>query len=261
MPKGELMKIEAKTEEIKEEVVEQETENLPESKESPVDDSARKLELENAELKGKISAFETISKTSPKADQPNSQDAWKTQALSDINVLNDEEFNAKYKYSKLQVNTAILQHEFNQQTSQQKTQFAELRAENQMISKHSDFMDYKDAVREAINDASPEVRQDPERLSKVMERAYLAAVKEKPKAKESMERKQIASNFERPTPKTEIKKPDNDEIPEEHRAICNKFGIKSEKERKALMASDDCETDFGGGYVFRDREKGFEKVA
>lgn len=258
------MKIEAKTEvDPKEEVKESET--LPEVTETPVEekpnDAAKKLELENAELKGKVSAFETISKSSPKVDQPNNQEVWKNQALQDSNTLNDEEFQTKYKYNKLEVTRAILQYEFTQQTTQQKTQFAELRAENQMIAKHSDFWDYKDAIKEAVEDVSPEVKQDPERLAKVMERAYLAASKDKPKGKEPMQRSQITSNFERPTPKDNSQKKTSDEIPAEYAERNKKFGITSEKERQALIATDDCETDFGAGYVLRDRAKGFEKVA
>jgi hypothetical protein len=264
------MKVEAKAEPKIEEQTPLETEVLPDVEE-PIEtpaseDLSKKLELENAELRGRISAFESIA---TKNNQPQAQqqaDAWKQVAYNDINTLEDEEFEAKYKNKKHQVSSAILEFELKNQTTQTRQEIAELKAENQIVSKYPDYHKHKAAINEALADASTEVKQDPERLARFMERTYLAIAKENPapkKKEESVERRNIQSNFEKPSPKGSTnsgKSVENDEIPSEFAPICHAFGIKSEKERKAFMESDEIETEFGNGIVFRRAEKGFEKV-
>lgn len=265
------MRVEPKIEEKIETEPIQETENLPEGQETPevppVDDIAKKLELENAELKGRISAFESIAKSTPQPQTQNQADAWKQVAYNDINTLDDDEFETKYKNKKHQVSAAILEYEIKTQSAQTRQEVAELKAENKLMSKYPDLHKYDNVIREALTDSSPEVKQDPERLARVMERAYLAAAKENPapkKKEESMERRQIQANFEKPSPKfagNPGKGNENDEIPGEFAPICRAFGIQSEKERRALMETDEVETDYGNGIVFRRSEKGFEKVS
>lgn len=244
------------------------SESSPQDQKDSRSDPIQKLSLENAELKGRLSALESIQKSSPGAPQTiDQQEAWKNQALQDINILDDEEFQTKYKHQKFQVNSAILQYDFNKQTVEQKRQLAELRAENSLMSKYQDFSEYRSAVQDAVDDSSIEVRQDPARLQKVMERAYLAASRENPvspkRKEDSMERRMIQSQFEKPRPKNDgiPSKVETDKIPPEFSPICKAFGLTSEKERQELMKSDDVETHYGDGIVFRDREKGFEKVA
>ena len=230
------------------------------------DHAARRLELENAELKGKVEAFQTIAKSTEKSNSTASKDeeTWKNAALNDINILSDEEFIAKYKNNKMQVNTALLQYDFQKQTASQRQQISELRAENRMTAKYSNFSEYKDQIQEAMNDAAPEVKQDPERLTKVMERAYLAALNN-PSTKNKevpMDRRSIqTTNFEKPRAHVDKKQENSDEIPVEYAPICNAFGIRSEKERQQYLNTDEIETQFGNGYVLRDSKKGFEKVA
>lgn len=260
------MKVEKKAEVVDQDIEVKEDEVLPEGNvevSAPVvDEEKRKLELENAELRGKASAFEAISKNVPHGTTATQADQWKTTALSDINTLNDDEFQTKYKYSKLQVNSAILQNDFQTQTTSQNQKFAKIEAENKLISRHSDFFEYKNEIQDAIDEVAPEIRQDPERLAKVMERAYLAASKGSAKKETNVERKNISTGFEKPSPKREVSKQnESDEIPAEFAAPCKAFGLTSEKERKALMESNYVETHFGNGYVLRDSEKGFEKIA
>lgn len=232
-----------------------------------VDEEKRKLELENAELRGKASAFESLSKNVPSGTIQADPNAWKGIFLADLNSLDDESFQTKYKNSKMQANTAFLQNEFATQSASQNQKFAKIEADNKLLTKYDDLYEYDKEIQEALRDASPEVKADPERLSKVIERAYLAATKSAPKAKEPMERKNLNAGFEKPQPRKESsKKETSDEIPDEYRSVCNKMGITSEKERQSLMESDDVETHFGRDnsgkqIVFRDRAKGFERVA
>lgn len=261
------MRIEKK-EEIKEEVVAESTEQeIADTEAIAAKEKAeadRKLELENAELKGKVSAFETISKNVPHGTETNNQEQWKITAITDSNNLNDEEFQAKYKVSKLQAAQAIHEYEIKNLSESQSRKFAKIEAENKLLSKYPDLYENSSIIQEAINDASPEVRADSERLAKVIERAYLASQKTSPKTKgETVERKNISSAFEKPLPRGNgsQRKEESDEIPDEYAFICKKMGITSEKERQKWMKSDDIETHFGDGIVLRDREKGFEKVA
>jgi len=229
-----------------------------------VDEAARKLELENAELKGKVSAFQEISKNVPRETSQANPDQWKINAIQDSNSLNDEEFFNKYKHTKLQAAQAIHEYEIKNLSESQSRKFAKIEAENKLLSKYPDLYEHDASIQEAINDASPEVRSDPDRLAKAIERAYLANQKGSAKPKgEPMERKQISSGFEKPLPRSGgvSRKEESDAIPEEYAYICKKMGITSEKERQKWMKSDDIETHFGDGIVLRDREKGFEKVA
>lgn len=250
-----------------------ETDQLPEGEKEetqavPSEESS-KLELENAELKGKVQAFEQIAKSTPKVNstgltEKKEWEALKNRTLSEMGSLTDEDFESKNGCTKSQAHIAILQKDYNELSASQKQETSTLRAENRLISQYPDFRNYQEAIDEAINDVAPEVKQDPDRLSKAMERAYLAAVKSEPKKRteEKVERKSISStSFEKPRPKVDRKEEDADAIPAEYAPICKAFGITSEKERKKYVESDEIETHFGGGYVLRDSKKGFEKVA
>lgn len=245
----------------KEEIAQEEAVAEPiQAVEEPIVDekeTSRKLEIENAKLKGIV---EGIEKANKPVSRETPQDNWKAVALSDINVLNDEEFETKYKHSKIQATTAIIQYDDQKRDLSTNQKFAKIEAENKLLRKYPDLDEHSREIQEAIDDASPEVKQDPERLSKVIERAYLASKPTQPKG-EKVERKQIQSNFEKPTQRAIAPKVENDEIPVEFREVNRKFGITSEKERKALMESDDVPTEFGNGIIFRNSEKGFEKIA
>lgn len=222
-----------------------------------------KIEQENAELRGKASAFESMAKGNQSQPQV-AQDQWKSIALTDSNNLSDDEYFSKYKITKLQGAQAIHEYEIKNLSESQSRKFAKMEAENKLLTKYPDLYENSEAIQEAINDASPEVRADSERLAKVIERAYLATGKGQPKPKgEPLERKQITSGFERVVPRSAGtgREKQSDEIPPEYAPILKHFGVTSEKERQKLMSSDEVETHYGDGIVFRDSEKGFEKVA
>jgi hypothetical protein len=228
------------------------------------EEAAHKLELDNARLQGKVEALESSSKNVLRGNIETNQDQWKINALTDSNNLNDEEFQSKYKVSKLAAAQAIHEYEIKNISESNTRKFARIEADNKLLSKYPDLYENQKAIDEAINDASPEVRADSDRLAKAIERAYLAERKGNPAPKgQPVERKNISSGFEKPVPRNggSGRVVENDEIPAEYAGVAKKFGLTSEKERQRLMASDDVETHYGNGIVFRDREKGFEQVA
>ncbi len=235
---------------------------------APVEvDRVRELELENAALRARADTLKEVATQNKAVDNSNaSKDAWKGAILADSNSMTDEDFRAKYKTEKYQATAAIL--EFDMKDSNQKTQqrIASVQAEQRLMTKHKDFLSVKAEVDEMVAMASPEVRQDPDRLEKLMERAYLAAEKKevKPAAPQTKENvKRIINSFEKPTPKGESKGSESasDDLPEDIRALGKSFGLTSEKERKELLSNAYIPMDLGGGYVFRDPAKGVEKVS
>lgn len=238
-------------------------------------DRVRQLELENAELRGRASALQSVAKPSESAQ---SQNQWQAVVLADMNTLSDDDFIAKYKYPKYQATAAILEqklHDVKQEQAATKADQQVTKIESRLAAKYGkDFYDVKSDVDEMVSVLSPEVKQDPEKLARFMERAYLAASKdkktpsllinkgeEKPKGEGV---KRIVSSFEKPTPTPQggsRKEANQDEVPEEFRSLAKSFKITSEKERQDLMKDNFVPVDFGAGLVFRDPEKGVEKVA
>lgn len=223
----------------------------------------RELELEKARLEGENAALK--SKPDPVAAPDKYAVIW-----ADMNAFSEEEFLNKYKVAKHQASTAILQEQFKNSDTQTKQHMAELKADNQLAAKYPGYHEHRDAVDEALADLAPEVRQDPARLAKAMERAYLASLKDAPKGPEKINKgegvhKRVIEGFEKPTNKAtdegKDKKKGSDEVPEEFRKLAKVFDITSESERKKLMESDFCHMDLGGGVSFSDPEKGFERVA
>lgn len=238
--------------------------------EPPAESRERALEIENAELRGRADALKEVA-VPGKKDSNSANEAWKATVLQDVNGMADDDFRMKYRCEKYQATSAILEHEFKTSSSQQKQQIAELRAENRLSAKYGkDFFELKSEIDEVVAMAAPEVRQDPDRLSKLMERAYLASSKDrKPAAAKPAGQpnggdvRRIVSNFEKPTPAPSggsRKEPETDLLPENYRKLGGAFNLKSEKERKELMESDYVPMNLGGGLVFRDPAKGVEKV-
>jgi len=276
------MKVELK----KEEVVENETldPNEPAGEETPsVEQPApepssdaqrlRELELQNAKLEGQISTLQSISQPSKSVENQTQvqQNAWKATVLADINGMPDEDFRTKYKFEKYQATAAILEQEMLTKSAKTDRQVAELTAENRLVAKYGkDFMAVRSEVDEMVALASPEVRQDPVRLEKLMEKAYLASSRDKKSDVEPMpkpkgtEMKRIIQNFEKPTPAPSSGKrnePEKDELPVEYRDLGRALKLTSEKERQELMANDFVPMQLGGGLVFKDPSRGVEKIA
>ena len=269
-PKKEIEKKEEENVEETNELPEDEgTSEEGESLENITDEDAdqtpreRKLALEKAKLEGRLEVLEEKSKLTP---AQNAKQQQLNAIYSDLS-MDDDDFKEKYKgYNK----TQILQAVNNEQQAETSVKISRLEAKNSLSRKYKDFVEYEDQIEEALNDASPAVLQDPERLKKFMERNYQALSKDskkngdlprlKPKLKEEPV-KRIVKDFHAPTPK-ERKDDDsneNDEIKEEDRVLAAKFKIHSESQRKKYM-SEFIPMDLGGGVTFVDPKKGFEKV-
>lgn len=239
----------------------------PETEISPAGPTAeeanRQLEIELAEARGKLSVLQTSTKP-VEADQFEaiSRNVW-----SDINTLNETDFQMKHNMEKSKASTLLLQEDSKRTKASHQKEIAELRADNTLTTKYgADYLSVRDEVNAALADASPEVRQDPAKLARFMERAYLAASKESvastgagalPRTATGQRR---ITNFERPAPPSHaVAAPAKEEIAAEYRTIAKGFGISSEAERKQLMQSDVLEMDMGGGYIYSPTSGGFEK--
>lgn len=256
---------------------EEELEELPEKEELETEveetveeNDERDLELENARLQGQV---EVLSKKDAPASGQNSQEKARAQLLNDVNSLSEEQFSEIYHKSKTEVMATYLDHAVHTGNLETKERVASAEARMELTTKHgSDFLKYRKEVDAALQDASAEVKQDPERLARFMERQYLALKRENPpkviKKKEgddTVNRKKIVSDFEKPDPvagehvSEEAEKKKNDELSPQDYALGKHFGIttKSEAElHKGLYVP----MDFGNGITFKDPAKGFEKV-
>jgi hypothetical protein len=228
----------------------------------------RQLELENAEMRGKLSVSQP-NKPSP-VDQFQQQ---KLRVMTDINTLDDETFERTYKMPKHSASMAMFERENEMTRAESKRAIAEAEAKAEMSAKYgSNFYAIKAQIEDSLDDLSPEVRQDPKRLAKHMERQYMALQSERRiNEPEKIEpRKKIVSDFAKPgvgsvpgeKPPVE---PETDEIPAEYQPLSKAMGITSEKERKEMMKrisdGEYVPMNLGGGVVFQDPNKGFEKVA
>jgi len=235
------------------------------------EEKLRKLELENAELRGKASVLEK-PKEEPKPSFVESKSPrevqWeqtKTTVTGHISSMSDEDFEAAYKMSKDQARAQVAQGDQQLYTEKMNERTARMEAENRLYRKFPDYSDFEDEIREAVNDAAPEIRQDPTRLMKYLERHYKAAKagRPAPKPKEDpMNRRVIDGGFEKPNPAPDLNRPPaprTEEMKEDHRAICQNFGIETEEERKQFMGNE-IPMNMGGGIVFRNSKKGFEKI-
>lgn len=248
---GEEPVVDEKTEEV-DELPGNDGGDQPIADETPKDlsERLRQSELERARLEGEVRARREINSAPTVSKDSGAQ--VKQQVWADMNSMSDEDFEAKWKTKKYLATAALAE----QDSVQHRQQIAELRAENRLSAKYRDYFEVKDAINDVVASASPEVRQDPDKLAKLMETAYLAATRDKkpePRAAGgSVNRARITNAFETPTKKTEPepKKVETDELSEEYRAIGAAFGIESEKERQRLMASHVVEMDLGNGSIF-----------
>lgn len=221
----------------------------------------RKLELDNAEMRGRLSALQEKKPTAVDQFQQT-----KLRVLTDINQMDDEQFEKLYKMQKHQASMAVMEQENAATKAESRRAVAEAEAKTELGIKYgTSFYEMKSQIEEALEDLSPEVRQDPKKLARYMERQYLAlATQVKPKKATEKEepRRRITPDFEQPNPVAieKVKKSEDDEeITEVDRPLAKAMGLKTEKERKEYM-TDFVPMNLGGGVVFRDPEKGFERV-
>lgn len=264
------MKVKLGDEDVTEEVIDETTElpngdggDQPIVDETPNDNEARirELEIEKARLEGQNSVLSRAPVAPAQADHLKN---YKQVVWTDVNALSDEEFETKHKMPKYKATAAISEAEIDQN----RRELTETRVEARLAAKYGkDYLEVKSEVDEMIKDASPEVRQDPERLAKFAERCLQAAIKSKPAEVivtkgAPVNRSKITSGFDKPNAGGQPKAKENltDEIDPSYRTIGRAFGLNSEKERKELMANDYVPMELGAGVSFRDPDKGFEKA-
>jgi len=220
----------------------------PENQPEPAAEASNQEELLNEikSLRAKVESFENRpfpqAAPQPAAVDPKEQQeqATKAQVLADINAMDEDDFVAKYKMSRIQANNALIQHDFQKEKQRNSERIAELEAKNELIAKYPEFSRYFDRIRNVVSDLSPESRQQTEKLKQVMEREFIYITSlDKPKASADGQRRQIVNDFHKPTPKPingTQNKPLSDEIDPEYREICGHFGITKESERKKWMS-------------------------
>ena len=243
------------------------------------EEKAHRLEIENAELRGRQSVFEKKPepiKTAPvetKSAQETQWETTKSTVNSHLSALDDEKFEEQYKMSKADARAQVAQGDQKMQAIKTNERTARMEAENRLYRKYQDYGEFENEVRESIADAAPEIRQDPERLSRYLERHYKAASATKPKPPAApktpegnpMNRRIVNQDFVPPNPSAnptnqknlQSRKPG--EIAPENAKYCKAFGVETEEERQSFMKPE-IEMNMGGGIVLRDPAKGFEKI-
>jgi len=264
------VKLEKKEQELDSEDTTQEADELPDTEvvdEETEEDVAKKLEIENARLQGKLEAMEAKPKTVQ--DDPNERA--RIQLLNDSNSLDDETFEKIYRAPKHQVMATFLDQQLRTNQAKTNQKIAESEARMELASKYGkDVSKYRKELNEALEEASPEVRRDPERLAAYLERQYLAFEKAEPvkkpvlKKEEDVHRRKIVQDFAKPgVDGSDLKKEDNskkDELKDDLKQLGSRWGIETETERKKYLGKVvHVDMDFGSGVKLT--KTGFEKVA
>lgn len=226
--------------------------------------------LEAAELRGKLSVLQKVQPA-----QRNNYEQTKITVFQDANTLSDDDFQRKYNMAKHMATASVLEQENRMTKQETKQELAEARASSELSARYgTEYFKFKDQIEDTLNDLSSEVRQDPKRLAKHMERVYKSIATERPltKAKpissEDIRRK-ITPDFEKPTPEAQARKAAedaaSDEIEDQYRPLARAVGLSSESERVKYKAMVDggefVPMELGGGVTFSDPAKGFERAA
>lgn len=222
----------------------------------------RRLEIENAEMRGRLSVIDEQKRTV----NTNSTEQIKAKVMGDVNGLEDDKFQELYHMTKSQAVAAIYEQENKQSRVEMRRATAEAEANSEMGIKYgSEYYRFKNQIDESIADLSDEARTDPKRLAKHKERMFLSLQKETAiRSNKDDSRKKIVNDFEPPTPPIDKKNEEikNEEIPDKYRSLTKVFGLKDEKERKEYMQmikdGSFVPMDMGGGMVFRHPDRGFE---
>jgi len=250
---------------------------------------AYRLEIENAELRGKTSVLEKQPEPKPAAPEPipRSQreiqwDQTKVIVNGHINTMSDDDFESRYNYKKAEAQNQIVQGDnqlINEKTIERTTK---MEAENKLYAKYgNDYGEVSDEMNRILMDAAPEVKSNPTRLTSYLERQFKAIRKPKkdpapspasPPTGDPMNKR--ITNFDIhapiPAPPNPNAAPKETPIDPSIAHIINAFGtqssddrITSEEERKQYE-SPNIRMDLGktGGkrVVFRDPKKGFERI-
>lgn len=252
------MKVNLENKETEQEEIVQDENSAIEQEADLRDENIRRLELENARLEGEVRG--RTASAVPAADSKQI----KTQVWADVNTLDDDQFKQKWGSEKYKATAALLEQDFQASDTKNKQEIATLRAEQRLAAKYKDdFYDLKPEIDDVLSMASADVRQDPDKLAKLMETAYFAAkgkAPSAPKAKpkgENMNRSRITSGFEKPTnapSHQEREDAPQDEVAAEYQQLARAFGIRSESERKELMSSNIVPMDLGNGKIYNGKE-------
>ena len=227
-------------------------------------DVARELELKNARLEGQLEAMKDKPKPQPEMDLAERQ---RIQVLNDTNGLDDEAFEKIYKAPKHQVMATLLDNQIRTNQSKTNQRIAEAEARAELSNKYGkDVSNFRKELNEALDDASPAVRQDPERLASFLERQYLALSKQNevkklaPKKEEDVQRRKIVQDFAKPGVEgadLKSKEEPKDELKEDLKSLGSRWDIKTESERKKYLGKIvHVDMDFGSGIVLK--KTGFE---
>lgn len=246
----------------------------PEIQEPVVDKKSereRELELELAEKRGELKALK--SNAGAGSGQMTIEQT-KQLVFGDINNLSDEDFQKKYRTSKHAASMTVMDADNRQTKAEARQLHAEAEASVELSSKYADFGKFKSQIRENMADLSEEARQNPERLSKFMERQYLALSRDSERPapqKKSDDRRRVVADFEKPQrgAADEPREVESDEIKDEipadsdisNQKLAHLMGVRSEKERKDLAGKDLIYVDMelGEGWRFGDPRQGFQK--
>lgn len=237
---------------------------LPIKTEEPsLEEKTRRLEIENAELRG----FQKASQERKPSVQSEHEQT-KMRVNADMAAMDDEKFQQIYRMSKSDARATLAERDAAISRSENQKAIAEAEAKVEMATKFgADFYRYKDRIEEGLADLSDEARKDPKKVSRAMERMFLSLQREgfAPKPTGDPQRKKIVTDFEKPThaaPKAPEDK--TEEIPDQYKPFSKVFGIRDEKERKELMKQIDegefVPMDMGQGYWFKHPSRGFEKI-
>lgn len=251
----------------------------PVSEPETPEQKSHRLELENAELRGKTSVLEKEPPAQEPAPMPRPQrelqwEQTKILVNGHIGSMTEEDFETKYGVSKSIAQGQIVTGD--QQISTEKTaeRTTKMEAENKLYAKYGpEYAEVADEMSSIILEASPEVRNDPKRLASYIERQFKAIrkpKKEEPKAPvpvsgDPMQRR--ISNFDNsdpiPAPAANPNEPKKTPVDPSFSHILKQFKIDSEEERQKYM-SENIRMDMGrsGGksVILADEKKGFERV-
>lgn len=233
--------------------------NEPDTK--AIEEEKRRLELENAEMRGQLKERNNTVKVTPQAQH----EQVKQRVLSDVNGLDEEKFQEIYKMGKSQAMMTLMERDTAISKSEARLATADAKADVEMVAKYgSDYYTYRTQIDEAISDLSDEAKGDSVKLARAKERILISLKNAAPPKIKNDEKKRIINDFEKPTPGIPVDKKMNDEIPDVYRPLSKAFGIHSEKERQEYMQlvkdGEFVPMNMGGGVWFKHPDRGFEHV-
>jgi len=161
----------------------------------PVQKSDREIELEKQleRERGKNEALSQLGQKPTEEKKPEpaldpEEQRWndtKSRVMSDVGQMDDERFQEVYKMSKAEARIQVQEQDSYRAQVKSNERTARIEAESRLAMKYGqDFGEVAGDVRKFVAELSPEVRQDPDRLERALEREFKLIRSEKPKPKE-----------------------------------------------------------------------------